>query len=291
MSARDPQQAQAPRHVQVHVHEHTHQVSLALVQAELQRSGPPPKLPVLEAIIRHAPREPAVARLVQMLDAPPPPGPGSTGAHAVMYAALGLLRLSAREPAALAALERFARRLGGAAGAVIDAGVVLLRDGTGPLLQAGTDSLLLRQAPLALCALAQPGAELGEIGPLCACWAEALRSGQKKLGVQALRAYLGDVAEALYRVQQRLRPEGGIAALLTEGDRGFFYDTITFELPGTADFLAARAMVWLLGLLGPLDDAAIAAIERARDRFRNEAFHGDCALILSGGPWPPAGAG
>jgi hypothetical protein len=201
------------------------------------------------------------------------------------------VRLSAREPFAVAALAAYAARLGGAAGAIPAAGAVLLRDGPAPLCLPDADPLLLRQATRALCTIALPGPLVPGLPPLFAAWLRALQQGGKTLGVQAFRAYLGDVAEALYRVVQRGRPRPDPSQILTEAGRGYLVDTITYELPGTADFLAARQMVWLLPLLGLPDDAGIAAIERARDRFRNEAFHADCAVILSGGPWPPPPAG
>lgn len=322
----------------VQVHEHPHEVPLYLIKSELSRTGPPPKLPLLEAIIHHGDRDLAVARLANMLDSAsvdmrprsagvgsgpsvatntgPSASPGaeaggvpdavsSTGPgagpsagsgaaavapgveHALMHAALGLLRLSAREPVAIAALSAYAARLGGSAGAIPAAGVILLRDGPAPLCVADADPLLLRQATRALCAIGDPSSLIPSLPPLFARWIVALQQATKTLGVQAFRAYLGDVSETLYRLAQRARPAPDLAALLSDADRGLLLDTLIGELPGTADFLAARQMVWLVPLLGLLDDAGIAAIERARDRFRNEAFHADCALILGGGTWPP----
>jgi hypothetical protein len=46
-------------------------------------------------------------------------------------------------------------------------------------------------------------------------------------------------------------------------------------------------MAWLLGALEPDDETARAAIERARDRFRDLEFQADCEAMLTGRPWPP----
>ncbi|HEX8950961.1 MAG TPA: hypothetical protein VF945_03900, partial [Polyangia bacterium] len=77
------------------------------------------------------------------------------------------------------------------------------------------------------------------------------------------------------------------AELLADADRGFLLDTLCAELPGTTDFIAARGMAWLLGALAADDDTVRAAIERARDRFRDPEFQADCEAMLTGAPWPP----
>ncbi len=273
--------------VQVQVHGHPHDVPLSLVAAEVQRRGPLPRLPLLEAIIQHGERGATLVRLSNMLEVadPQPARPGSE--HAAMHAALGLLRLSTREPFALLALSGYAGRLGGPAGAILASGVILLRDGPAPLCLPEADPLLVRQSTRALATIGRPADLVPGLLPLFSRFIETLQQAGKTLGVQAFRAYLGDVAEALYRLVQRCDPPPDIAVMLSETDRGYLADTLTFELPGTADFLAARQMVWLLPLLGLPDDAGTAAVERARDRFRNEAFHADCAIILAGGTWPP----
>lgn len=264
------------------VHGHPYGVSRAALQAELRRQGPPPRLPLLEAVIRYAPRQQAIARLSNMLAAPVPPG----GEHLVLHAVLGLLWLMPQEPSAHQALRDHATRLGGAAGASIEAGVILLSEGPDALAMRA-DPLLLRQSPRAVCALSQPGALPPGLRTLVSAWMNALARAWRTQGAQAFRAHLGDVAEAIYRVVQRSAPPCCLHDLVSDEHQAQLLDLLAAELPGTADFLAARAMVWLIGLYGPPDDASAAAIERARDRFANEAFHADCALILSGGPWPP----
>lgn len=306
-----------------------HEVAASLLRTELQRSEGFPRAPLLEAVIRHAPRAQAIARLTVLVEqaatrisapaqvsapmAAPPlfliPVAESVEAEALatpqtpsrafleMNAALGLLYLGVRPaeaPQALAALERFARALGGPAGAALLAGGLLLRQGPQALLGAAErDPLLLRQAPRALSTLGAPRAvcDLAALRPLCSAWIEALRRGQKTQGAHAHRGFLGDVCEAQYRLAQRGGGPAVLDLLLGTEERSALQDLVTSELPGTADYLAARPMVWWLGVVAagaPLDDAAIAAIERARDRFRSEVFHEECALILSGGTWPPA---
>jgi hypothetical protein len=46
-------------------------------------------------------------------------------------------------------------------------------------------------------------------------------------------------------------------------------------------------MAWLLGALEPHDETTRAAVERARDRFRDAEFQADCEAMLTGRPWPP----
>lgn len=268
----------------VTVHGHRHELPEGMLTAELGRSGPPPKLPLLEAVIRHAPRAQAIERLTEMLGHPVPPG----GEPVAMHAALGLLWLMPTEPPALQALRRFAGRARGAAGATVAAGVWLIEAGPAALAAGpGGDPLLLRWSTRSVAALGQPGALVPEMPQLVEAWMAALDLATKTAGAHAFRAFLGDIAEALYRVVLRASPSCHVGQLMTERQAATLLDTITTELPGTSDFLAARAMVWLLGLLGPPDDAGIAAIERARDRFANEEFHKDCEIILSGGRWPP----
>ena len=119
---------------------------------------------------------------------------------------------------------------------------------------------------------------------LFAAWMAVLRREAPRLGVTALRAFVGDVAEAAFR---SLQHGSSIEALLGDADREILVDTMCAELPGTTDFIAARAMAWLLGALQPDDETARAAIERARDRFRDPEFQADCEAMLTGGAWPP----
>ena len=119
---------------------------------------------------------------------------------------------------------------------------------------------------------------------LFAAWVATLAKRRRTLGVTALRAFVGDVAEAAFR---SLQHGADAESLFGDGDRGFLVDTLCAELPGTTDFVAARGMAWLLGALQPDDDAARAAIERARDRFRDPEFQADCEAMLTGAPWPP----
>ena len=119
---------------------------------------------------------------------------------------------------------------------------------------------------------------------LFAAWIATLRREASRLGVTALRAFVGDVAEAAFRsLQHGARAE----TLLGDADRELLVDTLCAELPGTTDFVAARGMAWLLGALQPGDETARAAIERARDRFRDPEFQADCDAMLTGGAWPP----
>ena len=119
---------------------------------------------------------------------------------------------------------------------------------------------------------------------LFAAWIATLRREAPRLGVTALRAFVGDVSEAAFRsLQHGARAE----TLLGEADRALLVDTLCAELPGTTDFVAARGMAWLLGALQPDDETARAAIERARDRFRDPEFQADCEAMLGGGVWPP----
>src|SRR5207302_4669740 len=95
---------------------------------------------------------------------------------------------------------------------------------------------------------------------------------------------VGDVAEAAFR---SLQHGAQATALLDDDDRELLVDSLCAELPGTTDFIAARGMAWLLGALQPGDETARAAIERARDRFRDPEFQADCDAMLTGAPWPP----
>ena len=119
---------------------------------------------------------------------------------------------------------------------------------------------------------------------LFAAWVATLRKEAPHVGVTALRAFVGDVAEAAFRSLQHGADAG---ALFGESDRALVVDTLCAELPGTTDFIAARGMAWLLGALEPHDETVRAAIERARDRFRDPEFQADCEAMLTGGAWPP----
>ncbi len=143
------------------------------------------------------------------------------------------------------------------------------------------DAILAHHSPQAYLHLPTPPADAA----LCfAAWVTALRRDSTQSGVTALRAFLGDVAEAAFRSLQH-----GVAAgtLLEPADRAFLVDVICAELPGTTDFVAARGMAWLLGALEPDDETARAALERARGRFRDVEFQADCEAMLTGQPWPP----
>jgi hypothetical protein len=204
---------------------------------------------------------------------------------ASIEAVFALVRLSDVDPArreSAAALEAFAARLGGSPGAIAHAAALLVEDRADALAaEMATSGLLVRHAPQAYLHLRRvpPGAPA-----LFAEWRRALARGTTDLGSTAYRAFLGDVAEAAFRALQ----QGAEAdALLGDEGRAFFVDAVCAELGGTTDFVAARGMAWLLGALAQTDDAARAAIERARTRFRAPAFQRDCAVMLAGDPWPP----
>jgi hypothetical protein len=192
----------------------------------------------------------------------------------------GLLRLHARDAAM--DLDRLGARLGGSPGAIARAAAFLVADDAAGLAAAvRDDEVLAHHSPQAY--LQVPSLPTGA-PPLFSAWIATLRRDATRVGVTALRAFLGDVAEAAFRSLQH----GSTAeALLEPGDRAFLVDTMCAELPGTTDFVAARGMAWLLGALEAGDETARAAIERARDRFRDAEFQADCEAILTGQPWPP----
>jgi hypothetical protein len=238
------------------------EVPRAALEAELLRDGAIASLALVEAIARHAPRDVAIARLARALDALS----GTIGlttllALARLHAIEALPRLRALEqPGPLGLTARV---------------IVLLLDGA--LVSALDDDALLVRAPLVLTTLQVAPRETPAIVTALLRGVDRLQS---TLGVTAYRALLGDVAEALFRLAQR-------GADLALGDqRDTLVDRLSSELPGTPDLVAARGMAWLLGVLAQTDDAAVSAIERARDRFRDPAFHDDCTAILDG-RWPP----
>ena len=248
-------------------------VSVADLRAELDADGPPRSLVTLEAIIRCNERDGAIARLLRII------GRADPGV-ATLHAVFGLVRLDAA--VAARELEALATRLGGSPGAIARAASFLVADRVGALAAAAADDeLLARSSP-------QPYLHVSHVTPdagaLFAVWVDTLRRRSPHLGVTALRAFLGDVAEAAFRALQR-----GAArdALLSDEDRALLVDTLCAELPGTTDFVAARGMAWLLGALEAEDEAARAAIERARSRFRDPEFQADCEAMLTGQPWPP----
>jgi hypothetical protein len=146
------------------------------------------------------------------------------------------------------------------------------------------DDQLAQRAPLVLSATVRPPDVLA---PILTALVEALVRLQPTLGVTAYRAFLGDLAEAVFRALQR----GGRVDRLLGAEREELIDRLCAELPGTPDLVAARGMAWLLGTIAsPSDDAARSALERARVRFRDPAFHRDCAAMLGELPgigWPP----
>lgn len=248
-------------------------VSAAELRAELDADGPPRSLATLEAMLRCSDRDGAVARLRRIVRRGDP-GVGT------LQAIFGLVRLHAVDAAA--DLDALAARLGGSPGAIARAAAALVGDRVGDLAAAAADDPILAHAsPQAY--LHEPRVPDGAVA-LFAAWIATLRREAPRLGVTALRAFVGDVSEAAFRsLQHGARAE----TLLGEADGAFVVDTLCAELPGTTDFVAARGMVWLLGALQRDDETARAAIERARDRFRDPEFQADCEAILGGGVWPP----
>jgi hypothetical protein len=259
--------------VTVQLRGRAHVVSVEVLRAELEADGPPRSLAHLEAIVRCNDRAAAIARLRRVVQK------GMPGVM-TLQAVFGLLRLLAREAAP--DLEALGVRLGGSPGAIARAAAFLVGDDAAGLATATHgDEVLAHHSPQAYLHLAvlPTGAR-----QLFGAWIAALRHDASRVGVTALRAYLGDVAEAAFRSLQH----GATAeALLETGDRAFLVDTLCAELPGTTDFVAARGMAWLLGALEAGDETVRAAIERARDRFRDAEFQADCEAILTGEPWPP----
>jgi len=233
----------------------------------------PLSLAQIDALVRSGDRQGAIARLRRVVR--------RGDAHATtLHAVYGLVRLGAVE--ASDDLEKLGAHLGGSPGAIARAAALLVADRVPALAAAiAEDAVLAHASP-------QPYAHLGRVPAdapsLFAAWVAVLRKEAPRLGVTALRAYVGDVAEAAFR---SLQHGAGVETLLGEADREFLVDTMCAELPGTTDFIAARGMVWLLGVLQRDDETARAAIERARDRFRDPEFQADCEAMLGGAAWPP----
>ena len=197
-----------------------------------------------------------------------------------MQAVAGLTRLGAAEAAP--ELRALSDQIGGSPGAIATAAAFLVEDRAEELARAlPADPLLARHSPQAYVHLVRMPAGAPS---LFAAWLAALERASTHDGVTAYRAFLGDVAVAAYRTLQL-----GVEAerLLGDDGRGFLLDAISSELPGTTDFLSARGMAWLIGTLEPTDDSVRAAIERARERFRDPAFSADCEAMLAMRAWPP----
>ncbi len=248
-------------------------ISAADLDVELDGDGPCRSLAHQEAVVRASDRARAIGRLRRAVAA------GDVGVQ-TMQAALGLVRLQAREGAG--ELMALGERLGGSPGAIARAAAFLVEGRAADLAQAAhEDPLLARHSP-------QPFLHLPTVPEgshaLFATWHDELARSASHLGVTAFRAFLGDVSEAAFRALQH-----GVGAreLLGVEGQSFLADAICAELGGTTDFLAARGMAWLIGALAPGDDTARAAVERARDRFRDPEFQLDCEAILDGKPWPP----
>ncbi len=240
---------------------------------DLAGSGPLRTTDAVAAIRQAADRRRATARLRRALAAAEP-GP------VTMQVVYALLQLADAESARV--MGAFADRLEGPPRAIVESCALLVRGAYDELAtRIDSDPLIARFSPLAFCQLPR---RIAEAPPLFARWIEQLRRGASGQGASVYRAFLGDVAEAAYR---QIARGADPTTLLSEEGCGFFVDSITAELPGTTDFLAARGMVWLLGVLEPTDDTARSAIERARARFRNADFHEECRRILAGEPWPP----
>jgi len=248
-------------------------VSVPELRAELDADGPPRSLATLEAIVRCGDRPAAVARLRSIVRRGDP-GVGT------LQAIFGLVRLHARDAAA--ELDALATRLGGSPGAIARAAAALVDDRVAALASAVADDTTLAHAS------PQPYLHAPDVPAgapaLFAAWIATLRREAPNVGVTALRAFVGDVAEAAFR---SLQHGARIEQLLAEADRELLVDLVCAELPGTTDFIAARGMAWLLGALQADDESARAAIERARDRFRDPEFQSDCEAMLTGGAWPP----
>jgi hypothetical protein len=248
-------------------------VSVAELRAELDSDGPPRNLATLDAIVRCGDRAAAVARLRRIVRRGDP-GVGT------LQAIFGLVRLQAADAAG--ELDALAARLGGSPGAIAHAAALLVADRVDALAAAVADDPVLAHAsPQPY--LHEPRVPAGAAA-LFAAWVATLRKEAPHVGVTALRAFVGDVAEAAFR---SLQHGAGAAELFADADRAFLVDTLCAELPGTTDFIAARGMAWLLGALEPGDETVRAAIERARDRFRDPEFQADCEAMLTVGAWPP----
>jgi hypothetical protein len=259
--------------VTVQLRGRAHVIGVAELRAELDGSGPPRSLAHLEAVVRCNDRAAAVARLRRIV------GRGDPGV-ATLQAVFGLVRLDAAD--AVAELEALASRLGGSPGAIAHAAARLVAHRGAELArEIAADDVLARHSPQAY--LHAPGVP-DDAAQLFAAWTATLRRDASRVGVTALRAFLGDVSEAAFRSLQHGAHVDGI---LAASDREFLVDHLAIELPGTTDFISARGMAWLLGALQADDETARAAIERARDRFRDPEFQADCDAMLGGEPWPP----
>jgi hypothetical protein len=248
-------------------------ISVDELRAELDGDGPPRSLAHLEAVVRCSDRAAAIARLRRIVRR------GDPGV-ATLQAVFGLLRLEATD--ATGDLDALAQKLGGPPGALAHAAALLVGGHADALAAAVADDPVLAHAsPQAF--LHVPGVPTGAPA-LFAAWIATLRRETPRVGVTALRAFLGDVAEAAFR---SLQHGAAAAELLGDADRAFVVDALCAELPGTTDFIAARGMAWLLGALEAEDETVRAAIERARDRFRDAEFQADCEAMLTGAPWPP----
>ncbi len=241
---------------------------------DLAGSGPIPTRDALFAIEQAGDRKRATARLRRALvDARPGP--------MTMQIVFAEVRLGDAQSAR--AMTVLAQRLDGPARAVVESCALIVRGDYATLgARIASDPLIGRFSPIAFCHA--PRVTLA--GPtLFGRWIELLRRGVSGQGASVYRSFLGDVAEAAFRqIVRGADPQG----LLGDAGVTFFIDAIIAELGGTTDFLAARAMVWLLGVLGPTDETARSTIERARLRFRNADFAEDCRRILAGEPWPPS---
>ncbi|HEX4456582.1 MAG TPA: hypothetical protein VIA18_01350 [Polyangia bacterium] len=250
-----------------------HVIGVAELRAELDGTGAPRSLAHLEAVVRCNDRAAAVARLRRIIQR------GEAGI-ATLQAIFGLVRLDAGDAAE--DLDALGRQLGGSPGAIAHAAARLVAHRGADLAhELAEDDVLARHSPQAY--LHAPGVPDGAVA-LFAAWTATLRRDASRVGVTAMRAFLGDVAEAAFR---SLQHGAAVGDILDGGDRGFLLDTLCAELPGTTDFVSARGMAWLLGALQPDDETARAAIERARDRFRDAEFQADCEAMLRGEPWPP----
>ncbi len=261
-------------HLAVPLHGRIVEVPRAALTAELARTGPVGSLALVEAIVREAPRADAVRRLcAALVDA--------EASTLTLTALLALVRLDAAEAAPQLGALTLPSPLAESARA---ASLLLARSFATLAAAITSDDLLAQRAPLVL-AMA-PRLPIGA-APVVAALLAALARLQPTLGISAYRAFLGAVAELLFRALQR----GANLDGLIGADREALCDRLTAELPGTPDLVAARGMAWLLGALAPGDDAARSALERARERFRDPAFQRDCDAMLaedSARAWPPS---
>lgn len=240
---------------------------------DLAGSGPIGSVDALYAIEHAGDRRRATARLRRALvDAEPGP--------LTLQVVFALVRLADAQSAR--PLGALTERLHGSPRAIVESCALLAQNDVAALLaRCAADPLVSRFSPIACCHAPRP---LPDGARLFSLYIEELRRAASLQGASAYRAFLGDVAEAAFR---QIACGASPDQLLGDAGCGFFVDAITAELPGTTDFLAARGMVWLLGVLEPADDTARSAIERARTRFRNADFAEECRRILAGEPWPP----